>query len=52
MGAPEATDVVRVLALAILIDGFCNTPSGLLQRQFQQGKATIAAQVGNGSAPA
>ena len=47
MGAPSATDVVRVLALAIIIDGFCNTPSGLLQRHFQQGKATIAAQAGN-----
>jgi PST family polysaccharide transporter len=47
MGAPAATDVVRVLALAILIDGFCNTPSGLLQRRFQQGKATIAQQVGS-----
>ncbi len=47
MGAPAATNVVRVLALAILIDGFCNTPAGLLQRRFQQGKATIAAQVGN-----
>ena len=47
MGAPAATDVVRVLALAILIDGFCNTPAGLLQRRFQQGKATIATQVGS-----
>jgi PST family polysaccharide transporter len=47
MGAPSATDVVRVLALAILVDGFCNTPVGLLQRRFQQGKATIATQVGN-----
>ena len=47
MGAPAATNVVRVLALAILIDGFCNTPAGLLQRRFQQGRATIAAQVGN-----
>lgn len=47
MGAPAATDVVRVLALAILIDGFCNTPAGLLQRQFQQGKATLAFQVGS-----
>ena len=47
MGAPGATSVVRVLALAILIDGFCNTPTGLLQRRFQQGKAAIAAQAGN-----
>jgi len=47
MGAPAATGVVRVLALAIVIDGFCNTPNGLLQRRFQQGKAAIAAQTGN-----
>jgi O-antigen/teichoic acid export membrane protein/tetratricopeptide (TPR) repeat protein len=47
MGAPAATGVVQVLALAILIDGFCNTPAGLLQRRFQQGKATIATQVGS-----
>jgi O-antigen/teichoic acid export membrane protein len=47
MGAPGATNVVRVLALAIIIDGFCNTPTGLLQRRFEQGKATIAVQVGN-----
>lgn len=49
MGAPEATSVVRVLALAILIDGFANTPSGLLQRRFQQGKMAIAAQAGGWS---
>jgi PST family polysaccharide transporter len=49
MGAPEATSVVRVLALAILIDGFANTPSGLLQRQFRQGKMAIAAQAGGWS---
>jgi O-antigen/teichoic acid export membrane protein len=46
MGAPSATDVVRVLALAIFIDGFCNTPAGLLQRRFEQGKAAVASQVG------
>ncbi|MFP5204133.1 MAG: oligosaccharide flippase family protein [Acidobacteriota bacterium] len=46
MGAPAAAGVVRVLALAIVIDGFCNTPAGLLQRRFEQGKAAIAAQVG------
>jgi len=49
MGAPEAANVVRVLALAILIDGLANTPSGLLQRQFQQGKMAIAAQAGGWS---
>jgi O-antigen/teichoic acid export membrane protein len=46
MGSPDATDVVRVLALAILIDGFANTPSGLLQRQFRQGKIAVAIQAG------
>ena len=46
MGDPSATNVVRVLALAILIDGFCNTPTGLLQRQFRQGQNTIALQAG------
>jgi len=46
MGAPAATNVVRVLAIAILIDGFCNTPSGLLQRDFRQGRRAIALQVG------
>jgi len=46
MGDPAATSVVRVLAIAILIDGFCNTPNGLLQRRFQQGRSAIAAQLG------
>ena len=46
MGDPSAANVVRVLALAILIDGFCNTPTGLLQRQFRQGRNTIALQTG------
>jgi len=45
MGDPSAARVVRVLALAILIDGFCNTPSGLLERAFQQGRKMLAAQV-------
>jgi len=47
MGAPAATDVVRVLALAIVIDGLCNAPAGLMQRRFQQGKATVAQQAGS-----
>ena len=46
MGDPAATSVVRVLAVAILIDGFCNTPNGLLQRRFQQGRNAIAIQSG------
>ena len=46
MGSPSATNVVRVLALAILIDGFVNAPAGILERQFRQGKITIALQAG------
>jgi O-antigen/teichoic acid export membrane protein len=45
MGAPAATGVVRVLSLAILIDGFTNVPVAVLQRDFQQGKRAIADQV-------
>ena len=45
MGAPQATTVIRVLALAVLTDGFTNTPAALLQRNFRQGQRTIADQV-------
>ena len=47
MGAPHATDVVRVLAIAIIIDAFANAPSGLLQRAFRQRQQVIAQQLGN-----
>ena len=45
MGAPAATDVVRVLSLVIVIDGFATAPIGLLQRHFRQAQRTIADQV-------
>jgi O-antigen/teichoic acid export membrane protein len=45
MGVPAATTVVRVLSLAILSDGFTNTPAALLQRNFRQGQRTVADQV-------
>jgi O-antigen/teichoic acid export membrane protein len=44
MGAPEATTVIRVLVLAVLIDGFTATPVAVLQRNFRQGRKTIADQ--------
>jgi O-antigen/teichoic acid export membrane protein len=44
MGAPAASTVIRVLALAVLSDGFTNTPAALLQRNFRQGRRTIADQ--------
>jgi O-antigen/teichoic acid export membrane protein len=45
MGAPAATTVVRVLALAVLSDGLTNTPAAVLQRNFRQGQRTICDQV-------
>lgn len=45
MGTPAATSVVRLLAVLILVDGFTNTPVGLLQRNFRQGQRTIADQL-------
>lgn len=38
MGAPAATNVVRVLALAILIDGFCNTRPACCSDGFSRAK--------------
>ena len=45
MGAPGATTIVRILALAVLSDGFTGIPAALLQRNFRQGKRTIADMV-------
>ena len=45
MGAPAATEVVRVLSLVILIDGFATAPIGLLQRNFRADHRTVADQV-------
>lgn len=45
MGVPAATTVVRMLAFCVLIDGLTNVPVAVLQRNFQQGKRTIADQV-------
>jgi PST family polysaccharide transporter len=45
MGAPNATTVIRVLALNVVIDGAVSTPAALLQRYFRQDKKMIADQV-------
>lgn len=45
MGAPAATDAIRVLALCILNDGFTNIPVALLQRSFRQDKKVISDQI-------
>jgi O-antigen/teichoic acid export membrane protein len=45
MGAPAATDVVRVLTLSVVLDGLVCTPVGLLDRSFRQDRRMIADQV-------
>jgi len=45
MGAPAAADVIRVLALSVVLDGLVCTPVGLLDRSFRQDRRMIADQV-------
>ncbi|HKI66582.1 MAG TPA: oligosaccharide flippase family protein [Solirubrobacterales bacterium] len=46
LNAPEATGPIRVLSLAILLDGVSTIPNALLMRAFQQRKRAIAQLVG------
>ena len=45
MGAPQAANVVRVLALNVIIDGVVSTPVAMIQRHFRQDRKAIADQV-------
>lgn len=45
MGSPEATDVVRLMLLAVVINGLVASPAALLQREFRQGTRTAIDQV-------
>jgi O-antigen/teichoic acid export membrane protein len=45
MGEPAATDVVRVMALSVLVSGAVATPAALMQRQFMQEKRMLVDQV-------
>jgi PST family polysaccharide transporter len=42
LGAPGATDVVRLLCVSVLIDGLTSTPAQLLNRDFKQGRRLLA----------
>jgi O-antigen/teichoic acid export membrane protein len=44
MGAPDATPVVQVLALSVLVSGTVATPAALMQRRFMQEKRVIVDQ--------
>ncbi|MCO8271755.1 lipopolysaccharide biosynthesis protein [Actinoplanes sp. TRM 88003] len=45
MGAPDATPVVRVLGLSVLVSGLVAAPVAMLQRTFRQDRKMIADQV-------
>jgi len=45
MGDAQAADVVRLMLVCVPINGLVAVPAALLQREFQQGKRTIADQV-------
>lgn len=47
MGAPQATDVVRVLAASIVMDGLVATSAALLQREFRAGRRLMIDQTVN-----
>ena len=45
-GSDDATPVIRLLAVTILIDGFTAVRSAALMRNFQQDKLTLAVAAG------
>jgi O-antigen/teichoic acid export membrane protein len=46
MDAPEATPVLQVLSLTVLVSGLVATPAALLQREFRQRTRTVIDQAG------
>jgi O-antigen/teichoic acid export membrane protein len=45
MGAPDATNVVRLLAFSVVIDGVVAAPAAMLQREFRAGRRMVIDQV-------
>ncbi|TFD91463.1 oligosaccharide flippase family protein [Cryobacterium serini] len=45
MGDPEATGVVQLLVLSVLVNGIVATPAAMLQREYRQGTRMIIDQV-------
>jgi PST family polysaccharide transporter len=45
MGDPQATNVVRLMSVAIVINGAVAAPAALLQREFKQGRRMAIDQV-------
>lgn len=46
LGAPEATGVIRVLSLGVLLDGVSTIPNALLMRAFRQRSRAVAQLAG------
>ncbi|MEO5875176.1 MAG: oligosaccharide flippase family protein [Streptosporangiaceae bacterium] len=46
LGSPNATGILQLMSLNILINGFVSVPASLLKRNFEQGKRLIADLVG------
>lgn len=46
MGSPQATNLVRVIAVAILVDGWSAVPQAVLVRQFRNDRLALAELVG------
>ena len=45
MGQPDATPVVRLLCLSVLVNGLVAAPAAILQRRFRQDRKMVADQV-------
>jgi PST family polysaccharide transporter len=45
MGEPDATGVIQLLALSVVVSGAVATPAALLQREFRQDRKMLADQV-------
>ncbi|MCP3801113.1 oligosaccharide flippase family protein [Allokutzneria sp. A3M-2-11 16] len=42
LGSPHATDIVRFLAINVLLDGFAAVPAGMLTRELAQARRLVA----------
>jgi O-antigen/teichoic acid export membrane protein len=46
LGSPGATNLVRLLSLCVLIDGFVCVPFSLINREFMQGRRMVVEGIG------
>jgi PST family polysaccharide transporter len=46
LGSPGATDLIRLLSLCVIIDGFVCVPFSLINREFMQGRRLVVEAAG------